>query len=189
MDHGNAQWVSQGWKGSALQLNGGTINFRSKTFPHGAVTVSMRVQVTPKDKPQILLADGGYWQQAKFGMVDMSIHKDGYIVASRHSIHGSNTVKSKTPIGSGWQHIAFVYDLKSLKIFINGNLTGEQAIKKPAYQRTHSVPSLGFSDIARGAQEDVAPFTGLIDQLEIIGTSLNEKQVQELFQRGQWMGR
>lgn len=186
---GNAQWISKGWKGSALQLRGGTIKFRSKTFPHGAVTVSMRVQVTPKDKPQILIADGGYWQKAKFGMINLSIHKDGDIVASRHSIHGSHTVKSKTPIGTGWQHIAFVYDLRSLKIYLNGKMAGEKKVSKPAYQRTHSVPSVGFSDIARGAKEDVSPFSGLIDQLEIIGTSLNEKQIQELFQRGQWMGR
>ncbi|MAX25642.1 MAG: hypothetical protein CMJ19_14175 [Phycisphaeraceae bacterium] len=186
---GKAQWVTNGFKGSALKFEDGTIHYRSKTFPHGAVTVSMRVQMQPADKPQILMADGGYWQQARFGMIDLSVQADGKIRASRHHIHGSDTVKSDTAIGSGWQHIALVYDLTSMTLYLNGKPVGRIDHLRPTYQRTHSVPSIGFSDIARGLKEEVAPFTGMIDQVEIIGTSLTPSQIQSLYERGQWMAR
>jgi hypothetical protein len=42
---------------------------------------------------------------------------------------------------------------------------------------------------ARGLNEEITPFVGLMDQIEIIGTALPEKQVQQLHQRGQWIGR
>lgn len=186
---GQATWVENGYKGHALKFEDGTIHYRSKTFPHGAVTVSMRVQMQPADKAQILMADGGYWQQARFGMIDMSVQADGKIVASRHHIHGSDTVRSDTAIGAGWQHIAMVYDLTSMSLYLNGKRVGHIDKLRPTYQRTHSVPSIGFSDIARGLKEEVAPFTGMIDEVEIIGTSLTPAQIQTLYEREQWMAR
>ncbi len=186
---GKTQWVADGFKGYGLKIDDGTIAYRSKTFPHGAVTVSMRVKMQPADKPQVLIADGGYWQEARFGMIDMRLHADGTIVASRHHINGSETVKSKTPIGTDWQHIVLVYDLTCMKLYLNGSNVGQIDNLKPTYQRTHSVPSIGFSDVARGAKEDTSPFTGILDQVEIIGTALTEQQVKQLNQRGQWMGR
>jgi hypothetical protein len=186
---GNAQWVANGWRGHAIKLDGGEIHYRSKTFPHGAVTVSMRVQMQPADKPQILMVDGGYWQEARFGMIDMSVSADGHITAGRHSILGSDKVRSSVAIGKGWQHIAVVYDLASMTIYLNGENVGRIENLKPTYQRTHSVPTIGISDIARGLKEEVAPFIGLLDQVEIIGTALSEAQIKQLYQKGQWLGR
>jgi hypothetical protein len=126
---GDYEWVEDGWEGSAIRLKeGGTICYRSKTMPHGSLTVSMRMTVDQGGATLSLLEDGDYYMGALSGAIDLRLLKDGRIKAFRRVPGGEGDVTSQRPVSDGWNHIVVSYDLRKLKLFVNGRLEGETVI-------------------------------------------------------------
>lgn len=183
---GKYKWVTDGWKGSALQLNRGTLSLRSKTMPHGSLTLSMRVKFDDPKKARTLFEDGDNWQMKLSGPLSLRIDDTGRVVACRVCSGRDAVVKSKEPLKKGWNHIVVTYDLKRLALYVNGKLDSVKENVKPSYQRTHSTPKLGVSKLHKSQQGQGLSFSGQIDQMEIIGTALTGDEVKNVYINGKW---
>ncbi len=187
---GSYHWLTEGWRGKAVQLTGGKIALRSKTFPHGAYTFSVRLRLDPPApaQAQTVISDGDHWLGLQTQGVWLQVQSDGRIMARRSVRDVRTEVTSVQPLNAGWNHIAIVSDLLNFRLYINGKPEGESPLPAPAYQRTHSVPELGFDKtLPRG--ETSPAFNGALDQIEIIGAPLDARQIEELFRIGQWRAR
>ncbi len=183
---GDCRWIKNGWKGSALQINNGTLSLRSKTMPHGSFTLSMRVKFKEMPKDRILFEDGDNWQMRLSGPLSLRIDPEGCIIAYRPCSGETACVMTKPLMKKGWNHIAVTYNLKELSIYINGKLSATKTGIKPAYQRTHSTPKAGSSKLASSSKNGKLNFDGQIDQLEIIGKALNQNEINQIFTEGKW---
>lgn len=185
---GNYRWNRNGWHKSSLKLEGGVLKLRSKTMPHGCLTVSMRIRLdeTASSPENSIMEDADNYQMKLSGSFSLTVEPDGRVTLHR-PISGKNaTLTSTIPLKKGWNHIVAVYDLESLKLYLNGLPAGEKKNLKPAYARTHSTPSIGSSRIKKSKQGKPLTFRGEIDQLEIIGTALNAADVRNLYRNGTW---
>lgn len=180
---GSTEWLAEGFRGGALKLNGdGVLKLRSKTMPHGCLTLSMRVmfsEETPKDRT--LFEDGDYYQMRLSGPLSIRLDGDGKVVAWRPASGADATVNSAAGLKPGWNHIAVTYDLQKLTLYVNGRKEAEREIA-PTYQRTHSTPALGARKINNPPGQ--LRFNGAIDQLEIVGESLGEEEIARLCEQG-----
>jgi len=183
---GKYKWVADGWKGSALQLNSGSLNLRSKTMPHGSMTLSMRVKFDDPQKARTLFEDGDNWQMKLSGPLSLRMDDAGRVVACRVCSGREAVVRSKEPLKKGWNHIVVTYDLNRLALYINGKLSAEKDNIKPSYQRTHSTPKLGVSKLHKNKKGQGLSFSGQIDQMEIIGTALTGDEVNKIYIDGKW---
>lgn len=183
---GKYNWVADGWKGSALQLNSGTLNLRSKTMPHGSMTLSMRVRFDDPKQARTLFEDGDNWQMKLSGPLSLRMDDTGRVIACRVCSGKDAVVKSKEPLNKGWNHIVVTYDLNRLALYVNGKLSGVNENVKPTYQRTHSTPTLGVSKLHKNKKGQGLSFSGQIDQLEIIGAALNGEEVNKIYMNGNW---
>ena len=187
---GDVEWIADGWKGTALRLKGGQIQMKSKSFPHGAYTFSARVRAKTPATAEPIAADGDYWQNLTTEGVRIDLLPDGRIKARREIRDSVGEAVSHDRIRDGWNHIVVTYDLQALRIYLNGALSAESPVSKPGYQRTHSMPYVGFSQAEKAKRGKDAPnFTGDIDQIEIIGTALDAAAVRQLNAVGQWLPR
>lgn len=184
---GKYAWNKDGWRNSSLKLDGGILRLRSKTMPHGSLTVSMRVKLDEKtSSPEsAILEDADNYQMKLSGALSLTVEPDGRITLSRPISGRTAKITSSVPLKKGWNHIAAVYDLDSLKLYLNGVSAGEKKNLLPAYARTHSTPAIGTSKLKNGKKGKLA-FHGEIDQLEIIGTALNESDIQKIYRNGTW---
>lgn len=185
---GNYRWNRNGWHKSSLKLEGGVLKLRSKTMPHGCLTVSMRIRLdeTASSPENSIMEDADNYQMKLSGSFSLTVEPDGRVTLHR-PISGKNaTLTSTIPLKKGWNHIVAVYDLESQKLYLNGLPAGEKKNLKPAYARTHSTPSIGSSRIKKSKQGKPLTFRGEIDQLEIIGTALNAADVRNLYRNGTW---
>lgn len=185
---GNYRWNRNGWHKSSLKLDGGVLKLRSKTMPHCCLTVSMRIRLdeTASSPENSIMEDADNYQMKLSGSFSLTVEPDGRVTLHR-PISGKNaTLTSTIPLKKGWNHIVAVYDLESLKLYLNGLPAGEKKNLKPAYARTHSTPSIGSSRIKKSKQGKPLTFRGEIDQLEIIGTALNAADVRNLYRNGTW---
>ena len=185
---GNYRWNRNGWHKSSLKLEGGVLKLRSKTMPHGCLTVSMRIRLdeTASSPENSIMEDADNYQMKLSGSFSLTVEPDGRVTLHR-PISGKNaTLTSTIPLKKGWNHIVAVYDLESLKLYLNGLPAGEKKNLKPAYARTHSTPSIGSSRIKKSKQGKPLTFRGEIDQLEIIGTALNAADARNLYRNGTW---
>lgn len=185
---GNYRWNRNGWHKFSLKLEGGVLKLRSKTMPHGCLTVSMRIRLdeTASSPENSIMEDADNYQMKLSGSFSLTVEPDGRVTLHR-PISGKNaTLTSTIPLKKGWNHIVAVYDLESLKLYLNGLPAGEKKNLKPAYARTHSTPSIGSSRIKKSKQGKPLTFRGEIDQLEIIGTALNAADVRNLYRNGTW---
>ena len=187
------EWIKDGWSGSAIKLKGGVISLRGKSWPHGSYTFSARIRLGEKSKSDASLAgDGDYWNGIVTEGLRIDILPDGGVKASRNIRECEGSATSSLHLGKGWNHLVVTHDLNSIKIYINGKLGGEGAVGKPGYLRTHSTPTIGFSNVAKKLAAKDAPspsFDGDLDQIEIIGTALGSDDVVKLYDCGQWMAR
>jgi hypothetical protein len=184
---GDCQWVTDGWEGAALQINDGTLNLRSKTMPHGSMTVSMRVKFEDPAQERALFEDADNWQMKLSGPLSLRIDKSGRVIAHRVCSGKDALVKSSHQLTKGWNHLAVTYDLKTLCLYINGKRDAVAANIKPAYQRTHSAPKIGKSKLGKASVGETLTFSGTIDQLEIIGAALSVDEIHQLYSNGSWL--
>ena len=160
------QWVKSSWRGSGIRLNGSRINLHSKSMPVGEATLSWRLKLPADTAAQSdLFVDCG-WK--------VSLLKDGRISAKRLD---AQVLTPTSPLKPDWNHIVVVYDLTSLRIYVNGQEAAAVTGLAPAYQRSHSAPHF------------IAPKGSEVDQIEIIGTAIDANSVRQLNQSGQWRSR
>lgn len=181
---GEYRWIPEGFRGGALQLGrDGKLKLRSKTMPHGALTVSLRVRFDEKNPAgRALLEDGDNYQLKLSGPLSLRLDREGRIVAERPASGPGARVRSASPLRQGWNHIAVTYDLETLTLYLNGKPEASQPAP-PSYSRTHSTPVLGATWLA-GPETSGNRFGGVIDQLEIIGTSLDSNEIRQLYEQG-----
>lgn len=185
---GKYLWNRNGWRNSSLKLQGGVLKLRSKTMPHGCLTVSMRIRLdeSAASRENAVMEDADNYQMKLSGSFSLTVEPDGRVTLHRPISGRDANLSSAVPLKKGWNHIVAVYDLESLKLYLNGVPAGEKKNLKPAYARTHSTPSIGTSRLKKGKQGEPLSFHGEIDQLEIIGTALNDADVRKLYQNGSW---
>ena len=185
---GKYLWNRNGWRNSSLKLEGGVLKLRSKTMPHGCLTVSMRIRMdeTTGSPESAIMEDADNYRMKLSGSFRLTVEPDGRVTLHRPISGREAKITSTIPLKKGWNHITAVYDLETLKLYLNGVPAGEKKNLKPAYARTHSTPSIGTSKLRRSRQGTPLSFRGEIDQLEIIGTALNDADVRKLYQNGTW---
>ena len=187
------EWTKDGWQGYGIKLKGGAITLRAKSWPHGAYTFSARIKLDNHAKTEAPLAgDGDYWQGIAMQGLRINILPDGRVKALRQIRECEGSATSSVALGEGWNHLAITHDLQSIKIYINGKLSGEGPVSKPGYMRTHSTPTIGMSKVEKsmkGKDEPASTLSGDLDQIEIIGTALSPDFIDKLFDKGQWMAR
>ena len=184
---GSYRWNPNGWRNASLKLEGGVLRMRSKTMPHGCLTVSMRIRLedAASSPESVVLEDADHYQMKLSGAFHLSVEGDGRVTLWRPISGNDARITSTVPLKKGWNHIAAVYDLDSLKLYLNGVPAGEKKNLKPAYARTHSTPVVGSSRIRKGSSGPLS-FRGEIDQLEIIGSALNDSDIRDLYRNGVW---
>ena len=135
----------------------------------------MRMRVDGNGETQSLLEDGDYYLDAHSGPVDLRLLKDGKLRVFRRVPGGEAEITSVHSIGEDWNHVVVTYDLIAMRLSLNGKLQGEAKVDVPTYKRTHSTPVVGFSNIMKGKDGQSVGFSGVIDQIEIIGTGLRDR--------------
>ena len=166
------------------------IQMKSKSFPHGAYTFSARIRAKTPQVATPVAADGDHWLSLTTEGLRIDLLPDGRIKARREIQDCVGEAVSRDSIKDGWNHLVVTHDLQFLRIYLNGMLSAEAPVTKPGYQRTHSAPFIGFSQVEKAKQgKDAVSFTGDIDQVEIIGTAIDAASVSNLNKLGQWMAR
>ncbi len=161
---GDWEWLESGHSGRALRLGADSvIRFRSKSSPVGAQTTSLWVEVKAPER-----AEKSRWSTLKAGPFRLEIlsDKESVLAFDRGGVKLERRVE--TAFQPGWNHLVFVYDLSSVRAYLNGVDLGEVATEKPAYQRTHIMPAIGFS----GTPSAGPAFTGALDEVQVIGAGL-----------------
>ncbi|GAT32545.1 concanavalin A-like lectin/glucanases superfamily protein [Terrimicrobium sacchariphilum] len=169
---GDWEWLESGHRGRALRLGGDSvIRFRSKSSPVGAQTTSLWVEVQASGR-----GEKSRWSTLKAGPFRLEIlsGRESLLAFDRGGVKLERRVE--TAFLPGWNHLVFVYDLSSVRAYLNGADLGEVAAGKPAYQRTHIMPSIGFS----GTSPDGPAFTGVLDDVQVIGAGLGPDGVAAL---------
>jgi hypothetical protein len=190
MLQGDCTWVP-GWKGTGVRLGkGGRIALRSKSGPHGCTTISLRMLWDPDASKGLstIYEDGDWWQNTNMGPLQVLLTGDGKMVA-RSFVSGGGPVTADATLSKGWNHLAIVYDLTELRLYLNGKPCGKITGLKPGYKRTHSLPFIGFSRIRDAKKEDGTGLEATVDQIEVIGTALTDADIAALAERGQWLAR
>lgn len=176
--NGHYSWVP-GRKGLALQLGEGErIRFRSKSSPVGPSTLSLWLEVSDSSGT----VPG--WRKLDATPFDFTINPDGasFTATFEKAEYSLTDLTGEAAFHPGWNHLVFIYDLQSVSIFLNGALAVKRSGVPPLYQRTHNSPSVSFAEKAsRGLR-----FTGKIDELEVIGTAINETEIQHLSRAKAW---
>jgi hypothetical protein len=193
-------WIADGWRGAGLRLTSGTMHLKSKSWPHGAYTFSARVRLAaPSAAPAaaVTTSAGGRGEEqapcfsgiAVAGL-RIDVAADGTVRMSENLRHPEATAASPQALVEGWNHVVVTHDLRTLRLFLNGQPAGEAALATPTYKRTHSTPTIAFVAAAQPAASPATPrLTGALDQVEIIGTALTPEAVASLHEKGQWLAR
>jgi hypothetical protein len=121
-------------------------------------------------------AEKSRWSTLKAGPFRLEIlsDKESVLAFDRGGVKLERRVE--TAFQPGWNHLVFVYDLSSVRAYLNGVDLGEVATEKPAYQRTHIMPAIGFS----GTPSAGPAFTGALDEVQVIGAGLGPDGIAAL---------
>ncbi len=171
-----SRWIDQGVRGKALQLGeGSVIRFRSKSEPVGAETISLWVEVKDGDREA-----GKLWSTLRAGPFRLKLLSDNSVSIGFQRAGLKLDRDASLTFKPGWNHLAFVYDLASVRLYLNGVEAAEMAAPTPAYQRTHTAPGIAFGDPRiRGDG-----FSGALDEIQVIGTGLGGGAISGFFQEG-----
>lgn len=139
------------WKEGTLLFDGvdDFVALPTGVVPEGAFTIECRIKNRPTGKMQMLVMLGY--------QLYLKIDPAGFILANV----GPYQIKSTRPVGPSMTDIALVYDLSSIRLYIDRVLVGEKKI-------SGSKPIL-FSGARRLGMDDkgLEPFDGQIDQLRV----------------------
>lgn len=167
-----SRWIEKGVRGKALVLGeGSVIRFRSKSEPIGAETLCLWVEVKESGHDS-----GKLWSTLRAGPFRLKLLSEGeaFFGFQRAGLKVERNVG--LTFRPGWNHLAFVYDLSSVRLYLNGKEAAEMEAPFPAYQRTHTFPGISFGDLrTRGGG-----FSGALDEIQVVGTALAEGSVRVL---------
>ncbi len=171
-------WVD-GCRGKALQLiNDGTVvRFRSKSSPVGAQTTSLWINVTIGNTSTPI------WKQLNASPFTIQLNSSGVPILTLQRAGLSASLQANQALHTGWNHLVCVYDLTSLKLYLDGILIGQSSGLAPVYQRTHQTPGISFSTATTSG---VLGFIGTMDEVEVIGAAISADEVSRLTQGNNW---
>jgi hypothetical protein len=111
----------------------------------------------------------------------MATDSNGYPLCQIKSTTWQTAVTSSTQIAVGsWAHIVCTYDLILLKIYVNGILTGTQALTAVA-DDTAAVTKIGKDD---SASTTYGMYTGILDEYKFFNYPLTSDDVKTDFDHG-----
>ncbi|WP_043585770.1 LamG-like jellyroll fold domain-containing protein [Geminisphaera colitermitum] len=193
------RWLpaSEGRIGSALQLGPDTgIRFRSKSSPVGPQTLALWVDLafpsppppadTAAPNPAATLHAGPF--QLEFLPPKASTPdapNTAHLRFNRSGQHYEHPFPLP-PLSPGWHHLAFVYDLAAVRLYIDGRAAAEIDGVRPLYQRTHQSPLVRFQPAPSGTSAPAIGFTGKLDELQVIGTGLPSVDIAPLAAGHPW---
>ena len=147
-----------------LKFNGKeyALIFGGTAFP-GAATYELSVRPSALGTEMGLLGTAG-------GQINLSIAPDGRLKAVRGA-----TLFSKTKLEVGkWYKIALVYDLRTLKLYINGKLDAET--KSVAVHSPGSINHLSLGSLCGWLHTPKKHLRGDIRKVRLYGRNLTEKE-------------
>ena len=154
--------------------------FGGTTMP-GASTYELEFR--PKNCGRLMGLFAGVW-----GKIDLAIMPDGRLSALRRSEQKSFTndtfIVSKEKVEFGeWNHAAVVYDLKEMKLYLNGRLTASAACKPnhkimpygevPNYDSHEFNTQLFIGSSLKAPFTPIDKFVGYIRNIRITGRNLS----------------
>jgi hypothetical protein len=123
--HGSLpHWVPVGYMHDALSFDGvsSEVDLGILVFPVGPLTVELMVKPDSVGRDQILLSQGG-------SVAALQLNADGTVSLSRtNDARLTDTAKGTTRLAAGkWTAIVATYDMRTLKLYINGRLDAQVA--------------------------------------------------------------
>lgn len=175
--NGHYQWLAEGQKGGAIRLGAEEgIRFRSKSSPVGAETLSVWLQVSRE------ASAGAGWRAFMGSPFSVKLRENGEAGLVFRKAEFETSFRLPAAFQEGWNHLVFVYDLGSVRVYLNGVEVGGKAEIPPLYQRTHRTPKFTFEEpVEKGLR-----FTGAVDELEVIGTAISSEEVSRLTRGEAW---
>ena len=175
-DANDPQWVDDGaLHGSALRFQPQSrLGMRSRSMFSGAFTLSMWLRPDSLGRYQRLFCDAG--ETGHRGPLQTFLTAEGHVVARRNVQRNEPLdVRSKTTItAQEWSHIAVTYDLKKVRIYVDGTLDSS-ADAPTQIVRSHSTPFFGA--VKRGQDDG---FAGILDEMDLVGRALSPAEIKRL---------
>ncbi len=115
------------WKNIAPQFDilefdgkGGVVTFPPDATPTGPMTVEILIRPVEKDREQEIFLQRG-------ATISLRLKKDGKLAARRlDQDRAFREAVSESPVSTGnWHHITATYDMKNLRLYVDGKLAGE----------------------------------------------------------------
>jgi hypothetical protein len=111
----------------------------------------------------------------------MATNASGYPLCQIKSTTWQTAVVSSKQIAVGaWAHIVCTYDLVNLQIYVNGELTGTQALTALA-DDTSALVKIGIDD---SASTPYGILAGLVDEFKFFNFALSEDEVKQEYNSG-----
>jgi beta-galactosidase len=179
---GSVDWSADGKFGRAVKFPGKGDSYiriaHNDVFNSDPYTFTIWTKLKPTTWQYVIWRNGEVWPEAQLVRhIDIWIHKDHYPVFMWHVKGQVGRIDGKKIVADDkWHHIAKVYDGKSVKMYIDGELDGES-------------PSGGQIDTSKspiwlGARPGNVAATGLFDEVGFFTEALSETDIKDVMNKG-----
>jgi hypothetical protein len=171
---GNVDWVA-GKFGTALEFDGGHVKIpHQNNMNLEQFTITAWIKVPKIVDPYQMIVGKEAWPDRNYSMwIRPGVMTFGFTTpgAAQDIQIGSQEV-----VGDKWHFVAGVYDLKNLTPYVDGVKFGVRAAAaKPA---TNQAPLMIGAQPPNGG----GPLKGLIDEVAVYDTALDEKEIQSVME-------
>jgi hypothetical protein len=170
----NAAWTTAGKFGKALSFNGTNawVTIADSASLHLTTAMTLEAWVEPTAAlsawRSVLLKEAGTEESYAIYGNDDTNHPSGwaYVNGTYYPARGTASLAVNT-----WTHLATTYDGTTLKLYVNGVLTGSQAVSGSLLVSTGALRIGGNSIWGEY-------FTGLVDEVRVYNRALSATEVQ-----------
>jgi hypothetical protein len=106
-------------------------------------------------------------------LLELKYEKNYFVLAGISSLSGVQNFSTGT-----WYHVAATYDGSRMRVYTNGELDNELAISGTIPITTQEL------NIGRQADNKIAPFEGLVDEVRIYDRGLSSEEIEGLYNAG-----
>ena len=179
---GTLEWVKKGKFGGALEFPGKGDSYvrvdHNDVFNSDPYTFIAWVKLEAASWQYVVWRNGDVWPEPEdVRHLDIWIHDADYPVFMWHVKGKVGRIEGKTIVADGeWHHIAKIYDGKTVQMFVDGKLDGEE-------------PSGGTLDTSKspiwiGARPGNVAATGLFDEVGFFTEALSEDELNDVMENG-----
>jgi len=175
----NPKWVN-GKYNKALEFNGGNyveLEDSAADLPFGGVEpFTISVWVNPQAGGTVI----GKFNGGVIGAYILVVQGGGGIVFHREVAPWGLNAANKTVAQGKFSHVAVTYDGKDMKVYVNGEISGEQP--RGAQNTDVATPVLIGARFTGGNPSNF--YTGIIDDLALFNVALSKADIESLIRQG-----